>query len=228
MTIYGISDLHLDSSGEKPMDVFGNNWYNHEKKIFESWKQTVKEDDIVLISGDISWALKLDNAFFDLKKIDELKGKKIISKGNHDYWWESKRKLNSLDLSSIHFLYNDSYIHNGIAICGTRGWLSRDYDEFGEHDEKIYKRELNRLELSLRSVKTDVDTIIAMLHYPPFNSDGSPNDFVYLMKEYDVSSCVYGHLHDKGHKYVKEGDIEGVEFHCISSDFLKFNVKKIL
>lgn len=228
MTIYGIADLHLDSSGEKPMDIFGVNWENHEEKIFSYWKDTIKEEDIVLIPGDISWALKIKDAFLDLKKIDELPGTKIISKGNHDYWWETKSKLSSLDLKTIHFLYNDSFIHNNVSISGTRGWISKDSDEFKKHDEKVFNRELNRLRLSLESIKDKVDKKIAMIHYPPFNSSGKPNEFVDIMKEYGVTMCLYGHLHSTGHKFVKEGKIEGIDFHCIACDYIDFKAKKIL
>lgn len=228
MTVYGIADLHLDFSGEKPMDIFGDNWANHEDKIFNNWSNNVKEDDLVLLPGDITWAIKLDEAKLDLSKIDKLPGKKVISKGNHDYWWETKSKLNSLDFKTIHFLHNDCYIYNNIAICGTRGWIPKDSEEFDEHDEKVFNREINRLKLSLQSIKENVKTKIVMLHYPPFNVDGTPNDFVELMKDYDVSICVYGHLHDEGHKYIIEGGIKGIEFYCIASDYLEFIPRPIL
>jgi len=229
MTIYGIADLHLDSSGEKQMDVFGENWNEHEKKIFDYWRKTVKEDDLVLIPGDISWALKPEAAYEDLKKIEELPGIKVISKGNHDYWWVTKNKLELLGLKTIHFLHNNNYIYNNIAICGTRGWPPKDSDEFDIHDEKIFNRELNRLSLSLDSVKTQVDKKIAILHYPPFNiRSREPNEFVEVMLSKGVSICVYGHLHAEGHKFAIEGNIKGIEFHCISSDFINFKLKKLL
>ncbi|WP_425448072.1 metallophosphoesterase [Dethiothermospora halolimnae] len=229
MSIYGIGDLHMDSSGKKPMDVFGDNWINHDEKIFEYWKETVKEGDLVLLPGDISWALKLKDAKDDLEKIDRLPGIKIITKGNHDYWWETKTKLNNLDLDAITFLHNDSYIHKNIGICGSRGWAAKDSDEFNEHDEKMFNRELNRLELSLSSIKDDVSKKIVMIHYPPFNStDKSPNEFVDLMKKYNVDICVYGHLHAEGHYFAVEGNIEGIDFHCISCDYIDFKLKKIL
>lgn len=228
MAIYAISDLHFDYSKEKPMDIFGDNWVEHEAKIFKSWKEKVKEDDLVLIPGDISWALKLNEAKKDLIRIDKLPGRKIISKGNHDLWWESKRKLNALSLKTIDFLQNGHYIYEDVAITGTRGWSSKDSDEFDEHDEKIFKRELNRLDLSLSSIKKDVSKKIAMVHYPPFNfKDSSPNEFVDLMKKYGVDICLYGHLHAEGHKFIVEGNIEGIEFHCVSSDYLDFDLKKI-
>jgi len=226
--IYALGDLHLDYSKEKPMDVFGPKWKDHEAKIFDSWIDIVKEDDLVLIPGDVSWGLKLDEAYNDLKRIDELPGTKIITKGNHDYWWESKKKLEELNLNSIFFLQNDSYTYGNIFVTGCRGWITNDSDNFTQHDEKIYSRELHRLELSLKSIEKNDGTIITMIHYPPFNMDAKPNDFVFLMKKYRVDICIYGHLHSEGHKYVVEGDIEGIKFICVSSDYINFIPKKIL
>lgn len=229
MSIFAIGDLHLDGSGKKPMDIFGEEWINHEGKIFKSWVESVDNDDLILVPGDISWALKLEEAYFDLKRIDELPGIKILIKGNHDYWWESKKKLKELGLESIFFLQNDCFVKDNVAIAGARGWISKDYEEFNEHDEKIYNRELNRLELSLKAVDKDVDSILVMLHYPPFNiKDNSPNEFVSLMKQYNVSMCLYGHLHSQGHKFAVEGNVEGINFLCVSSDYLDFKLKKIL
>lgn len=228
MSVYGISDLHLDFSGEKPMGIFGDNWLDHEGKIFENWKQIVNEEDLVLVPGDVSWAMKLDDAYIDLLKIDQLPGIKVITKGNHDYWWGTKSKLKALKFNTIHFLQNDYFLYKNIGICGTRGWISKDNEEFGEKDEKIFNRELNRLKLSLESIKEDVKEIIVMLHYPPFNIDGSPNEFVEIMKEYKVSTCVYGHLHGEGHKFAVEGEIDGIKFHCVSCDFIDFRPKRLL
>ena len=229
MAIYSISDLHLDYSKEKPMDIFGTNWENHEEKIFKSWREKVKEEDLVLIPGDISWALKLKEAKKDLDRIDELLGRKIISKGNHDLWWQSKAKLTALSLSTIDFLQNEHFLYEDIAIAGTRGWPPRDSDEFDDHDEKVFKREVNRLDISLGSIKKNVSKKIAMIHHPPFNfSDSSPNEFVEVMKNHNVDICIYGHLHADGHKFAVEGNIEGIEFHCVSSDYINFELKKII
>lgn len=227
MAIYGIADLHLDPIGDKPMDIFGKKWINHDEKIFKNWNKKIKEEDIVLMPGDISWALKLKDAYSDLKKIDELPGTKIIGKGNHDYWWETKSKLDGLNLQTIHFLFNDSYNWKDFNIAGTRGWISKDSEEFKSHDEKVFKRELNRLKTSLDSIKNK-KRIIVMIHYPPFNSDGSPNEFVDLMREYNVELCVYGHLHAEGHKFVREGKFKGIFFKCISSDYIEFDPQIIL
>ena len=226
--IYGIGDLHLDNTKTKPMDIFGSLWINHEEKIFSNWKKVVSNEDVVLIPGDISWAMNIEEAYFDLKKIDLLPGKKVITKGNHDYWWESKRKLNSLELKSIFFLQNESFDFNKVSISGTRGWISKDSEGFDSHDEKIFSRELNRLNLSLSQKKENIDKRIVMLHYPPFNMDLTPNEFVSLMKEKKVDLCIYGHLHGEGHRYVVEGLIEGIEFLCVSSDYLNFCPKKLM
>ena len=226
--IYSIADLHFDDTGDKSMDIFGENWKDHEKNIIENWNKIIKEDDLVLIPGDISWALKSEDAYVDLKKIDELPGKKVISKGNHDYWWQSLNKINQFEFSTLNFLQNNSFIFNGIGITGTRGWSPIDRVQDDSHDKKIYLRELNRLRLSLESLEYKPDKIITMLHYPPFNSDLSPNEFVDLMKEYDVDICIYGHLHSEGHRYAVEGMIEGIEFHLIASDFIDFMPKHIL
>lgn len=226
--IYGIGDLHLDYSQEKPMDVFGDNWIDHEKKIFSNWNQLVGDEDLVLLPGDISWALKLKKAYDDLKRIDDLPGYKIITKGNHDYWWQGPKKLKELNLKTITFVQNDSYIYNNIGIGGTRGWISEDYEGFDKQDEKVFNRELNRLNLSLTSIKKDINIKIAMLHYPPFNMDGSPNKFVDLMIKHHIDICIYGHLHAEGHRFVVEDKINGIQFYCVSSDFIDFKPKKII
>lgn len=231
--IYGIADLHFDYTEEKHMGIFGKNWKNHENKIKENWKKLVKEDDLVLIPGDISWALKEEEAFYDLKRINKLPGKKVLIKGNHDYWWNSLTKLNNMNLESMVFLQNTSYIHEDIAIVGTRGWgdievSQKIRDENMDHNEKIYKRELHRLKLSLDSIDKPVGKIIAMIHYPPFNLDLEPNCFGELMEEYGVDICVYGHLHGDGHKFAKEGIINGIEYICLAADYIDFDPKKII
>lgn len=226
--IFAIGDLHMDHSGQKPMDIFGERWIGHENKIVESWKNQVKEDDLVLIPGDVSWGLKLEDSLPDLKLVDSLPGKKIIIKGNHDYWWESMSKLNNLGLSSIEFMRNSSSFFGDVGIAGTRGWISRDSDGFDENDEKIYKRELLRLENSLKGIGQNFGKKIVLLHYPPFDNELRPNDFVEVMKKHNVDICIYGHLHAEGHKYSIEGLLDGIEFHLVSSDYLEFRLKPIL
>ncbi len=225
--IYGIGDLHFDYSKNKPMDIFGDNWLDHEEQIINNWKDKVKAEDLVLIPGDISWALRHDEAYFDLKRIHELPGKKLLIKGNHDYWWQSLNKLKALELDSIEYIQNTAYQYKDYIISGTRGWYSKDSDSFTESDEKIFKRELMRLKMSLSNIEDQDKKRIVMLHYPPFNMDLSPNEFVAIMKEFRVDICVYGHLHSEGHKYAVEGNIEGIEFACLSSDYINFSPKKI-
>lgn len=226
--IFAIGDLHFDNTGEKPMDIFGDHWLKHEERIMDNWRAVVGENDLVLLAGDTSWALRLEEAYEDLIKIDQLPGRKIMIKGNHDYWWDSLKKLNNLGLQTIEFIQNNSFIYNDIAIVGTRGWSSIDNDKFDDQDQKIFERELNRLRLSLTSIKDKVNKKIVMIHYPPFNIDGSTNEFVDIMDEFDVDICIYGHLHAEGHKYAVDGIVRGIEFHCISSDYIDFVLKKIL
>ena len=226
--IYAISDLHFDNTGEKPMDIFGDNWLNHEEKIMDNWRSMVGENDLVLLGGDTSWALKLETAYYDLIKIDQLPGRKIIIKGNHDYWWQSLKKINDFGFKTIDFIQNNSFIYNNVGIIGTRGWSSIDNDKPNDQDSKIFTRELNRLRLSLESIEGKVDKKIAMLHYPPFNADLGPNEFVDIMEEYGVDTCIYGHLHAEGHKYAIEGVIRGIKFHCTSSDYIDFVPQEIL
>lgn len=225
--IYAIGDLHFDYSKDKPMDIFGDNWINHDENIIKNWRNIVSEDDLVVLPGDITWALKLSEANNDLKIINDLPGQKVIIKGNHDYWWGSLSKLNELSLKSIYFIQNNSCVFNNVGIVGTRGWISKDNDDFSSDDERIFNRELNRLKLSLQSLP-EVEKKIAIIHYPPFNMNLTPNEFVDLMKEFDVDICLYGHLHAEGHKYAVEGIIDGIEFHCVSSDYINFIPKLIL
>lgn len=226
--IYAIGDLHLDYSKKKPMDIFGEQWVDHEEKIFKNWNSLIDDEDIVLLPGDISWALKLDEAYADLKRIDQLPGQKIITKGNHDYWWQGPKKLKELNFDSIIFLQNSSFTYENVGIGGTRGWISEDVEDFSKKDERIFNRELNRLKLSLDSIDKNVDVKIAMLHYPPFNMDSTPNGFVNLMEEYHVDICIYGHLHAEGHNYVIEDMVQGIQFYCVSSDYIDFIPRKII
>ena len=223
--IYAIADLHLDSSGEKPMDIFGENWIGHDKKIFDSWNKNIKEDDLVLLPGDISWGLKLEDARRYLEIIDSLPGTKIITKGNHDYWWSSMSKLNALQLKKTIFLNNTSYEYKGIGICGTRGWMDKSSSEYKSDMENIYSREMGRLRNSIESSKAERK--IVLLHYPPFDGNKNLNDFGKIALEYKAEVLLYGHLHGEGHREVVEGNFDGMEVICVSSDFINFEVKKI-
>lgn len=225
--IYAIGDLHFDPIGDKPMDVFGKKWCNHKEKIIKSWNELVTEEDLVLLVGDISWGLKLEEAYKDLKIIDELPGTKIISKGNHDYWWSSLNKLDSMGLKKTKFLFNNSFNFENYAIVGTRGWISRDMSEFKKDDEKIYKRELVRLENSIKTADKS-KKLLAMIHYPPYNQDFSENEFSDLLSQNNVEFCIYGHLHAEGHQQVFNGVKSGVTYKCVSSDYVDFKLQEIV
>ena len=228
MALYAISDLHLALSTDKPMDIFGGHWTNHDEKIKNNWIEKITEDDTVLIAGDISWSMKHDDSKKDLDWIDSLPGKKIISKGNHDYWWSSISKLNSM-YNNTKFLQNNFYEYNDYAICGTRGWIDPSSDKFNSKDAKIYAREQIRLRLSLDSAKNAGYTkFIVMIHYPPFGEEGKDSDFMKIFKEYQVEKVIYGHLHGPSNIKAIEGNIEGVEYIMTSCDFINFNPVKLL
>ena len=231
MALYTISDLHLGFNVEKPMDIFGDKWKDHTEKIKKNWIEKINEDDTVLIAGDISWSLKSDDSKYDLDWINELPGKKIISKGNHDYWWGSISKLNKL-YENTKFLQNNYYVYENFAICGTRGWMCPGGDKYKytEKDEKIYKREQIRLRLSLDSAKkAGYENIIVMIHYPPTNEKFEESDFIKIFKEYKVKKVIYGHLHGPvlmGN--LLNGTVDGIEYILSSADYINFNPKRIL
>ncbi|MBF8982079.1 metallophosphoesterase [Lutibacter sp. B2] len=229
MSIFVIGDLHLSLSVDKPMDVFGPHWANHHEKIKSHWIEMIKDDDLVLIAGDISWAMNLDEAMVDLEWIHKLPGKKVLVRGNHDYWWASITKMNKL-FDDMVFLQNDSFMYENIAICGTRGWLCPNENKFTEKDKKVYERELKRLELSLDSaIKKDCENIIAMSHYPPTNDKLEPSGFTQIYEKYNIKKVVYGHLHGKESFEVGlQGVYNGVEYYLTSSDYLEFKPLKIL
>lgn len=228
MALFAISDLHLALSGDKPMDVFGDHWAEHDEKIKENWVNNIKEDDTVLIAGDLSWAMKMEESLKELEWINNLPGKKIISKGNHDYWWSSISKLNKL-YTNMNFIQNNFFSYEQYAICGTRGWTCPGAYNFKEHDEKIYSREQIRLKLSLDAAKkAGYDKIICMIHYPPTNEKFEESAFTAIFKEYNVEKVIYGHLHGKSLNKVLNGEHEGVEYIMTSCDYIDFNPVRIL
>ncbi|HHV59455.1 MAG TPA: serine/threonine protein phosphatase [Clostridiaceae bacterium] len=233
MALYAISDLHLAVSIAKPMDIFGFNWDNYMERLKQNWEETVREDDWVVIPGDISWATYLKQAVGDFKFIDDLPGKKIISKGNHDYWWTTLNKLlqfkEEYGLNTINFMHNTSFDLGNYAICGTRGWKCPGDSDFSPEDRKIYERELQRLELSIKSIKGGINgkKLIAAMHYPPFNTKMQPSGFVEIMQKYNVKMCIYGHLHGESRKNAVTGNINNIEFRLISADYLGFKPQRI-
>lgn len=228
MAIYAISDLHLSFGIKaKPMDIFGKQWDNHVERIVENWQNLIKPKDTVLMAGDFSWATYLEESKADFEFLNKLPGKKIILKGNHDYWWTTMSKLKKFceenEFSSIEFLQNNSFMYKDTAICGTRGWSYIGYGTASEEDRRIYEREVGRFELSLKDAKRkNPERIIAFFHYPPVTKDFTENDFTRLMKEYDITLCVYGHLHNAYYKNVCEGEYNGIKFMLVSCDYRSF------
>jgi hypothetical protein len=235
LSIFAIGDLHLsfDERISKPMDIFGSRWENHAERLKQNWEENIGEVDTVLVCGDISWGLRLEEAMADFRWIESLPGRKIITKGNHDLWWGSVKKLNSIS-ENIRFLQNDAVLifdeDRRICICGTRGWICPGTEGFDEHDEKIFKRELIRLEMSLKEAKKqEPDLIIAMLHYPPCNDKFQPSEFTNMLSRYGVKTCIYGHLHGKdAFKNGFQGILNGVEYKLVSLDYIEANPIKIL
>ena len=233
MAIFAISDLHLALSVNKPMDIFGAGWTNYMERLQTKWEELVSEEDTVLMPGDISWATYLEDAYEDFKFIHNLPGQKIISKGNHDYWWTTASKLKSFinekGFTSIKFLHNNSYRVGNNVICGTRGWNIPGDDGFSQEDKKIYERELNRLELSLRSAEVRAgDRLIVAMHFPICNSRGVFSDFFKIIKKYRVNIFIYGHLHSEALDNAFEGFKDGIEIRLVSADHLKFVPLKIV
>ena len=234
MAIYTIADLHLSFLKEKPMDIFGDNWENHAEKIKKNWIKKVKPEDTVILPGDFSWAMYLEDTALDFAYLNELPGTKILLKGNHDYWWSTLHKMEEFlkqqNFKNICFLYNNAYLVEDKIIVGTRGWNILDT----ENDKKMIKRENARLELSIQDGLKNYGKereIIAFLHYPPINKSEvarrDRNDFITTMEKYNIYRCYYGHLHGPSHKDAVEGKVGKIEFQLISADYLDFDLVKI-
>lgn len=231
MAIYAIGDLHLsrDERIEKPMDVFGKSWADHEERLRDNWIETITDRDVVIICGDLSWGLRLDEAMADLTFIDGLPGKKVITKGNHDLWWGSISKLSTISDSMV-FLQNKAFVTDGgLGICGTRGWICPGTEGFDSHDQKIYDRELIRLEMSIKdALDLGAETLICSLHYPPSNDKFQESGFTEMLSKYKVKTCVYGHLHGKeAFKNGYKGSWNGVEYKLVSLDYVDATPVKI-
>lgn len=227
LALYAISDLHLSLAEDKPMDKFGENWSKHDEKIKNNWLSMVTQEDTVLIAGDISWSMKMESGLSDLNWIHELPGKKILIKGNHDYWWSSITKLNSM-YEDMNFIQNNFFNYGEFAICGTRGWNCPGGDNFTKHDEKIYNRELIRLRLSLENAsKAGYNKFIVMIHYPPSNDKLQSSGFIDIIKEYEVKKVIYGHLHGPFTYSVLNGERDGVDYMLTSCDYINFSPIKI-
>lgn len=227
MHIYAIGDLHLSFSSGKPMDVFGPAWENHAHRLLQAWEAAITEDDLVLIPGDISWAMQLKEALPDLAFLGALPGKKLLLKGNHDYWWSSLTQVRAVLPQKVYALQNDAFAFGAYAICGARGWLCPGASGFAAHDEKIYAREVQRLELSLGALPPG-KIPIAMTHFPPYCEPGFDTAFTERFSRYGVKKVVYGHLHGSAHKQAFTGVRKGVEYIFAAADYLKFQPIKIL
>lgn len=234
MSVFAISDLHFSYGVNKPMNIFGKIWENYEEKIKEDWILKVKNDDFVIIPGDISWGLSFKEALSDFRVIDNLPGKKIILRGNHDYYFSTKTKLEKLfkenNLNSLNILHNNAFIIENYILCGTRGWGNTE-DNNKKDDKKIILREEGRLRISLDQglklkkefeCKGQKKDIIVAMHFPPFIGK-----FESIMSEYGVKICMYGHLHGYGHFMIKEGNINGILHKMVSCDYTKFKLINI-
>ena len=225
MKLFTIGDLHLSLSVNKPMDIFGSAWADYMEKIENNWQCLVGKEDTVVICGDVSWAINFEELIADFTFLNRLNGKKYIVKGNHDYWWSTVKKMQSfLDehaLDTISFLHNTSLPFNGYSLCGTRGWFL-DEDGAERQDQKIFNRELLRLEASLKHAGQSDKEKIVFLHYPPIYGGYRCDPVIDLMKRYDVKKCFFGHLHGAAQQKVFEGIYGGIRFKLISADFLNF------
>lgn len=222
MSLYTIGDLHLSMSSDKPMDIFPG-WNKHCERIYENWQKIVLPDDTVVIPGDISWAMDLESSLEDFKFIHSLNGKKIILKGNHDYWWSTKSKADRFlaenNIDSISFLNNNCYAYENLGICGTRGWIN---DGSEPADAKVIKREAQRLERSIACAKEKGLRPIVFLHYPPVYSDMVNEEIFGVLQKNEIRHCFYGHLHGYSCKLAVRGIRSGIDFHLVSSDYLQF------
>lgn len=224
MKIWAISDLHLSFACDKPMDIFGENWENYTQKIQENWQKLVSDEDIVLIAGDISWAMKLEEVGADLEWIDKLNGKKIIIKGNHEYWWSGITAVRNILPSSILAIQNDCIKIDNIIFCGTRGWTLPEHGkQLPAEDEKLYKREVERLKLTLakmQSMRESGDKVICMMHFPPYNMTKEDSEYTKLLEEYKVDKVVFGHLHGKLVCMDKIFDRNGIKYYFTATDHI--------
>lgn len=232
MTLWAIADLHLSfGTPDKKMDIFGENWKDHAEKVEKSWRQVVDSKDLVLLAGDFSWAMTSLQVKPDFDWLDSLPGTKVMIKGNHDYWWQSIGKVRKELPPSCHVIQNDCFVWGESAIAGTRLWDTPEFNfgesQLSEEDEKIFLRELQRLEMSLKAMPQDAKVKIAMTHYPPVGLDMQPTRVTHLLEKYGVTLCLFGHLHhlQSGEKLF--GELNGVRYQLTACDFLNFQPLQI-
>ena len=228
MALYAIGDTHLSLGGSKPMDIFGDKWESHAEKL-EKGFAALGEDDLCVICGDISWGMGIEECREDFLFIHKLPGKKIILKGNHDYWWSTAAKARKFfqenGIDSIDILYNNCFEYKGFALCGTRGWFYEE-EKGGEHGKKIMRREVMRLEASLKAAGDRQKLVF--LHYPPVYIHYSCPEILELLKKHEVRLCCYGHIHGRGCAAAFKGWRDGTEFKLVSADFLDFAPVKLM
>lgn len=227
MALYAIGDLHLSLNSNKPMDIFGEGWHNYVERIREGFS-TLADEDVTVLCGDLSWGMSLEESLEDFRFIDALPGKKILMKGNHDYWWNTAAKMTKFfeehQLTTLSLLHNNCLFYGDKAICGTRGWFY-ELDNQGTHNEKMLLREVGRLETSLKAAGEKEK--LCFLHYPPIYQGYRCPEIMRVLSEYGVKECYYGHLHGASHRRAIEGTREGTLFSLVSGDFLGFKPKKI-
>ena len=226
MAIYTIGDLHLSLGCEKTMDIFPG-WQGYMEKLEHHWNTLVQPEDTVVLAGDTSWAMKLEDTVADFSFLQRLPGQKLLLKGNHDYWWTTVKKmecfLQEKGFDSLHILHNNSILTEGLAVCGTRSWM---FDVGEPHDEKVMNRELGRLRASLEAAPEGAERV-AFLHYPPVYPNANAQQVIDLLKEYNVKRCFYGHLHGNAIRFAVQGMVDGIEYRLISADALAFCPYKI-
>ena len=229
MSVFAISDLHLSAVDNKPMDVFGAHWENHFERVSADWLSRVMAEDIVLLPGDLSWAIQLEGAMPDIERVAALPGKKVIIRGNHDYWWNSISRVREALPQGMYAIQNDALTLDGVTLCGTRGWILP-CDSWDSDDERIYLRELGRLKMSLEQAKkrAENDDIVCMLHYPPLTESNRDTDVTRLLESYGIKRVVYGHLHGAALKGAFRGEHNGVMYFQASCDGTDFKLIPIL
>lgn len=231
MKIFSISDLHLSGRVEKPMDIFGEGWENHFEKIKSDWLQRVTEEDIVLICGDISWGLNLEDGLFDIQSLACLPGKKVFIRGNHDYWWNGITKIRrSAPDDTFYFLQNDCVKFGDVVICGSRGWTCPGSSDFTDNDMRLYLREAERFKLcfdAVKKVKEEGDRVLAMIHYPPFSLKSPETLFTSLFEENGVEKVIFGHIHGAIY-FPLRTQKNGIEYILTSCDKVGFTLQRIL
>ena len=224
MRLFALADLHLSFGVDKPMNIFGRQWEDHADRIRSNWTALVGAEDVVLMPGDLSWGMTLEEAQPDLDFLGGLPGTIILGKGNHDYWWQSLRRVNAALPTNVRALQNDSYrLPDDRAVCGARGWSLPGSEGFTDHDEKIYRREALRLGLSLQTAKkAGLRPEVVMLHFPPLGPGGEPSEFSDILERHEVRTCVYGHLHGQHAAGASEGMIRGVLYRLVACDAVDF------